>query len=179
MKLRIQGKNFKVGDGLKNLSDEKFGRLDKYFHKEQEMDVKFSDLGVDKIVEATIFLKGGTILRAEETTEDFANSIDEAMDSLVRQIRKHKTKLQSKKFNGETIKFDSFETVEDDDEQEESKIVRVKEIPVKPMSKEEAVLQMDLLNHNFFVFTDAETMNVHVVYKRRDGNYGLIVPSQE
>ncbi|MDO4662060.1 MAG: ribosome-associated translation inhibitor RaiA [Tissierellia bacterium] len=177
MKLRLQGKNFKVGEGLANLSDKKFNRLDKYFVKEQEMDVKFTDQGVDKIVEATIFLKGGTILRAEEVTDDFSTSIDEAMDSLVRQIRKHKTKLQRKKNSGETIRFESFDDT--DDKEDESKIVRVKNIPIKPMMPEEAVLQMDLLNHNFFVFTDAETMNVNVVYKRNDGNYGLIVPTRD
>lgn len=178
MKLRIQGKNIKVGEGLKNLSENKFSRLDKYFHNELDMDVKFSKEGIDNIVEATIFLNGGTILRAEEATDDFSTSIDKVMDSLVRQVRKHKTKLQRRKSGGsETIRFETFDN-DYEVEEKEAEIVRVKEIPLKPMDEKEAVMQMDLLNHNFFVYTDAQTLNVHVVYKRKDGNYGLIIPTK-
>lgn len=178
MKLNIRGQNINVTDDLREVLQSKFDRLDKYFHEEEEMDLTLSIEGIEKRVESTIFLKGGTILRAEENSEDFLDSADMCVDSLVRQIRKHKTKLQRNRRSGESIKFESFG--EDSQEEEStSKIVRHKRIFVKPMSDEEAVLQMELLNHDFFVFLDDVDMEVRVVYKRRDGNYGEIIPSMK
>lgn len=178
MKLNLRGKNINVTEDLRQMCQEKFDRLDKYFNQEEEMDVNLSIEGIGKKIESTIFLKLGTILRAEESSEDFMDSADMVVDSLVRQIRKHKTKLQKNRRSGQSIKFESFE--EDfEEKQEESKIVRYKEISVKPMSPEEAVLQMELLNHDFFVFLDDQEMQVRVVYKRKDGNYGEILPTMK
>ncbi|MCI5840134.1 MAG: ribosome-associated translation inhibitor RaiA [Peptoniphilaceae bacterium] len=176
MKLKLHGKDIKVGDGLRRLSEKKFTRLDKFFNDEQEMNVKFSEEGIEKKVEATIFLKGGTILRGEQESESFESSIDAVMDALVRQIRKNKTKLEAKKQNGDSIKFESFlnSNFEDDVNDEEIKIVKTKTLNLEPMLREEAILQMELLNHNFFVFLDGDTEKVSVVYKRKNGNYGLI-----
>ena len=126
-----------------------------------------------------MFLDGGTILRAEAYEETYENAIDRVIDALVRQIRKHKTRLQRDRQTGDSIKFEAFDSEAKADEKEgEIKIAREKTIPVKPMSAEEAILQMELLNHNFFVFQDAEDMEVRVVYKRKKGDYGLIVPTR-
>ena len=179
MKLNIKAKNFNLTDDIVRESEKKFDRLDKYFHDEESMDLKFAKEGVGFEVEATMFLDGGTILRAEAYEETYENAIDRVIDALVRQIRKHKTRLQRDRQTGESIKFEAFEAQEFEEEKEEEiKIAREKTIPVKPMSAEEAILQMELLNHNFFVYQDAEDMEVRVVYKRKKGDYGLIVPTR-
>ena len=179
MKLNIKAKNFNLTDDIVRESEKKFDRLDKYFHDEESMDLKFAKEGVGFEVEATMFLDGGTILRAEAYEETYENAIDRVIDALVRQIRKHKTRLQRDRQTGESIKFEAFEAQEFEEEKEEDiKIAREKTIPVKPMSAEEAILQMELLNHNFFVYQDAEDMEVRVVYKRKKGDYGLIVPTR-
>ncbi len=179
MKLNIKAKNFNLTDDIVRESEKKFDRLDKYFHEEESMDLKFAKEGIGFEVEATMFLDGGTILRAEAYEETYENAIDRVIDALVRQIRKHKTRLQRDRQTGESIKFEAFEVQEFEEEKEEDiKIAREKTIPVKPMSAEEAILQMELLNHNFFVYQDAEDMEVRVVYKRKKGDYGLIVPTR-
>ncbi len=103
------------------------------------------------------------------------NAIDEAVESLEQQIRKYKTKLQNKRQSNESIKFENIEPLYDEDD-EEFKVVKTKRFAIKPMNIEEAILQMDLLKHNFFVFLNADTEEVNVVYKRKDANYGLIEP---
>ena len=179
MKLNIKAKNFTLTDDIVRESEKKFDRLDKYFHDEENMDLKFAKEGIGYELEATMFLDGGTILRAEAYEETYENAIDRVIDALVRQIRKHKTRLQRDRQTGDSIKFEAFDSeAKADEKEEEIKIAREKTIPVKPMSAEEAILQMELLNHNFFVFQDAEDMEVRVVYKRKKGDYGLIVPSR-
>ena len=180
MKLNIKAKNFELTDDITRKSEKKFDRLDKYFHEEEKMDLRFAKEGIGFVVEATIFLDGGTILRAEAYEESYENAIDRVIDALVRQIRKYKTRLQKDRQTGESIKFEAFDLSDNDNEEveEDIKIARKKTIPVKPMSAEEAILQMELLNHNFFVYQDAEDMDVRVVYKRRKGDYGLIVPER-
>ena len=179
MKLNIKAKNFTLTDDIVRESEKKFDRLDKYFHDEESMDLKFAKEGIGYELEATMFLKGGTILRAEAYEETYENAIDRVIDALVRQIRKHKTRLQRDRQTGDSIKFEAFDSeAKADEKEEEIKIAREKTIPVKPMSAEEAILQMELLNHNFFVFQDAEDMEVRVVYKRKKGDYGLIVPTR-
>ena len=179
MKLNIKAKNFNLTDDIVRESEKKFDRLDKYFHDEESMDLKFAKEGIGYELEATMFLDGGTILRAEAYEETYENAIDRVIDALVRQIRKHKTRLQRDRQTGDSIKFEAFDSeAKADEKEEEIKIAREKTIPVKPMSAEEAILQMELLNHNFFVFQDAEDMEVRVVYKRKKGDYGLIVPTR-
>lgn len=179
MKLNIKAKNFTLTDDIVRESEKKFDRLDKYFHDEEDMDLKFAKEGIGYELEATMFLDGGTILRAEAYEETYENAIDRVIDALVRQIRKHKTRLQRDRQTGDSIKFEAFDTeTKADEKEEEIKIAREKTIPVKPMSAEEAILQMELLNHNFFVYQDAEDMEVRVVYKRKKGDYGLIVPTR-
>ena len=175
MKLNLIAKNFTLTEDIRNESIKKFDRLDKYFHDQQEMDVRFAKEGNDFVVETTAILDGGKILRSETTDPTYQTAIDKNIDGLVRQIRKNKTKLMRDRQSGQSIKFDNFDPFEDDDDKEVN-IVRKKEIHVKPMSAEEAILQMELLDHNFFVYLDADDMQVRVVYRRKKGDYGQIIP---
>lgn len=176
MKINISGKNMEITDALRNVTYKKLGKLDKYFDKDVIADVTFSVEKSRQIIEVTIDLPG-TILRAEESTEDMYASVDRAVDVLERQVRKYKTKLQKRYQNNDTIRFENIQPLPQESEKEmKPKIVRTKRFAMKPMHEEEALLQMELLGHNFFMFMNAETEEVNVVYKRRDGNYGLIEP---
>lgn len=171
MKLKLVGKNLELTQGIKEQAEAKFAKLDKYFDEEVEARVVFSTQKLTQTVEVTVYLQG-TILRAEESTDDLYTSMDKAVDALARQIRKHKTKLKNRnQDNSATIRF---ENVEEEKEEEVGKIVRRKRFDLRPMHEEEAILQMELLNHNFFVFLNAATDNVEVLYKRKDKNYGII-----
>lgn len=174
MKINVFGKNMHLTDALKETAAKKIGKLDKFFQKDVEAKVVMSIERKLQKVEVTIPFNG-RIVRVEEVTNDMYNSIDNAVEALERQIRKHKTKLQDKRQSNESIKFENIEPwVEEDDE--EFKVVKTKRFAIKPMGIEEAILQMDLLKHNFFVFLNADTEEVNVVYKRKDSNYGLIEP---
>ena len=173
MKLNFTGKNMDVTEALKDVTNKKLGKLEKYFQEDIQGDVVFSTEKNRQIIEVTINLPG-TILRAEESSDDMYVAIDKAIDVLERQIRKHKTKLQRRYNNGETIRFENIAPLEV--EEEGPKIVKTKRFDMKPMSVEESILQMELLRHNFFVFLNAETDDLNVLYKRKDGNYGLIEP---
>ena len=175
MKLNLIAKNFTLTDDIRNESIKKFDRLDKYFHDQQAMDVRFAKEGNEFVVETTAFLDNGRILRSETSDETYPTAIDRNIDGLLRQIRKNKTKLMRDRQSGQSIKFDNFDPYEDDDDKD-ANIVRKKEIHVKPMSAEEAILQMELLDHNFFVYLDADDMQVRVVYRRKKGDYGQIIP---
>ncbi len=177
MKMHVTGKNVEVTDALRQTLDKKLSKLDKYFQQggPVEANVSLEILKGTHIVEVTLFV-GGMILRGEESTHDMYASIDSVVDKLERQIRKYKTRVNRKmREQGNTLPFFS----EPEDEEEENdypRIVRTKRFNVKPMSSEEAVLQMELVGHNFFVFRSSITDEVNVVYKRKDGNYGLIEP---
>ncbi|MGM0397010.1 MAG: ribosome hibernation-promoting factor, HPF/YfiA family [Bacillota bacterium] len=176
MKMNYTGKNMEVTDALRDVTEKKLSKLEKYFQSDISGNVTFSTEKNRKIIEVTINLPG-TILRAEESSDDMYASIDRTVDILERQVRKHKTKLQKRYRNNETIRFDNVPSLTKAEEEEEvPKLVKRKRFGLKPMSAEEAILQMELLRHNFFVFMDAETEDVTVVYKRKDGNYGLIEP---
>lgn len=176
MKLNFAGKNVEVTQALRDVTEKKFGKLDKYFQKDIVGNVTFSTEKNRKIIEVTINLPG-TILRAEESSDDMYASIDKTVDILERQIRKYKTRLQKRYQNNETIRFENVLPLSNgDDVGEKSQVVRRKKFNLKPMSVDEAILQMELLRHNFFVFIDAETSDIAIVYKRKDGNYGLIQP---
>ncbi len=171
MKLKLVGKNLELTQGIKDQAEAKFAKLDKYFDEEVEARVVFSTQKLTQTVEVTVYLQG-TILRAEESTDDLYTSMDKAVDGLARQIRKYKTKLKNRnQDNSATIRF---ENIEEEKEEETGKIVRRKRFDLRPMHEEEAILQMELLNHNFFVFLNAATDNVEVLYKRKDKNYGII-----
>ena len=176
MKIKITGKQIALTDGLKARVEEKFSKLDKYFYKEAQALVTLSVQRDDQFVEATIH-SGGLILRVEESTTDMYSSIDNAVDILERQLRKNKTKLEKrmKKEYVENVAFDNILPIVSDNESEDDiKIVRTKKVESKPMSPEEAVLQMELIGHNFFIFTNGNSGVTSVVYRRKTGDYGLI-----
>jgi len=176
MKFIISGKKIEITDGLRDRVYKKLGKLDKFFDEDTEV---YVTMGVEKdrhMVEVTIPFNG-MLLRAEEVSHDMYNSIDRIVDTLERQIRKNKTRLEKK------LRENAFvETVDSDvsnmqvEEEKNFNIVKTKRFAIKPMNVEEAILQMNLLGHQFFVFSNAETDEVNVVYKRKDGNYGLIEP---
>lgn len=177
MNVQYVGRNIQLRDNFKDRTTAKLNRLDKYFGEDVNAVVTMSTEGNGKRVEVTIRIPGsGTILRAEESSPDMLQSVDKAVDALVSQIRKYKTKLHRRHQGSQSIRFESFEdseqTVREEDEPE---IVRIKRVNMVPMSAEEAVLQMNLVGHDFFAFLDAETDTVSVVYRRKAGNYGLLV----
>jgi len=176
MKVIVSGRNMDVTDALRDTVQSKLGKLDKFFNNEVEAQATLSVQKNRHIIEVTIPISG-SILRAEETTEDMYGSIDKAVDKLTRQLKKQKSKLENRNNKYETIRFENIPAYEQ--ENVEPQIVKTKRFSVKPMNSEEAVLQMELLGHNFYVFLDGETDDVGVVYKRKDGNYGLIEPNLE
>ena len=178
MKLNYVTKDIKLTDDLKQMAESKLHKLDKYFHDEQQARVVFKKEKDKARVEVTIILDKGVVLRAEESNEEIKTAIDKVEDALARQIRKHKTKLQKRFTESNSIRFEAGEE-NNDKEIPAGAIVKTKEFGIKPMDKEEAIMQMELIDHDFFVFLDSKTNNVNVVYKRKDGNYGLLVPGFE
>lgn len=183
MKINLKGKNINITDDIRYEAERKYDRLDKYFSNEEEVDLLISKEGNGYKAEVTMFLDKGPILRAEASDETYQNAIDKTIDALVRQIRKHKTRL-TKDRRHDSIRFENFnesfddEYDIDDSYDSEINIARTKEIFLKPMNTEEAIMQMELLGHDFFVYYDQDDLEVRVVYKRRKGDYGLIVPSR-
>ena len=173
MNYRISGKNIEVTEGLRTAVQDKLNKLEKYFTDETEIQVTFSVEKDRQKMEVTIPIKGN-IIRAEQVSDDMYVSIDLVTEVIERQISRHKRKLidqaQSAAFFQKSF---IEEDIPDDDEIE---IIRSKKFAVKPMDPEEACVQMDLLGHNFFVFRNAETDEVNVVYKRKGNTYGLIEP---
>ena len=171
MKMNFTARQMRVYDQVKETAEKKLAKFDKFFD-DAEMDVTFSMANDLERVEITI-RAGGMVFRAEEADKTFANAIDAAIEALERQIRKNKTRLQKRLKSGA---FDIFDGEDDGYEEESLLEVRTKTFPFKPMSVEEAILQMNMLDHDFFVFKDADTLETCVVYRRKRGGYGLIVP---
>ncbi|MCQ2506373.1 MAG: ribosome-associated translation inhibitor RaiA [Lachnospiraceae bacterium] len=172
MNYTFTGKNIEVTEALKRMVKEKFGKLEKYFLEDTEIHVTLSVVKTDQKIEVTIPLRN-TMIRAEQSSEDMYASIDLIQETIERQLKKYKNKLIDKKQTGGLA--EEFVNSNESDENE-IKIIKTKKFAVKPMDAEEACLQMELLGHDFFVFRDAYTDEVNVVYKRKDGNYGLIEP---
>lgn len=177
MKIKIIGKNIELTEALREVVEKKLSKLDKYFNPNIEATVTLSVQKNRKIIEVTIPFNG-VILRGEEVNDDMYASIDLVVDKMERQIRKQKTRLERRLYGG-SLRFQNFPEADIHDKAEDTKIVRTKKFAFKPMSVEEAVLQMELLGHSFFVYQSAETDEVNVVYKRKDGHYGLIEPEFE
>jgi putative sigma-54 modulation protein len=174
MKYIVNGKNSEVSDALREQAVKKLNKIEKFFKADTECHLTFTVEKNRHILEVTIMSKG-LFIRAEETTDDMYASIDAVIDKLERQIRKNKTKL-GKRIRQESVVPDNFQIEEPIEEEKNYKIMKSKRFAIKPMDVEEAILQMNLLGHNFFVFSNSETDEVNVVYKRKDGNYGLIEP---
>lgn len=174
MKFIISGKNFEVTDSLRQRVNKKLGKLEKFFSPATEAHVTMSVEKNRHIIEVTISASGLT-LRAEVENDDMYACIDRAVDILEGQIRKNKTRLE-KRFHNEMFKAENFTSELSVEEEEEFRVVRTKRFAIKPMTVEEAILQMNLLGHAFFMFSNSESGEVNVVYRRKDGNYGLIEP---
>ena len=176
MKLNIRGEKVTITQSMKAYLEEKLAKVDKYFENPEEINANIlvRIRGLEQIIEVTALTKKFT-LRAEESNEDFYSAVDLVVSKLERQIRKNKERLNNKYKNVETLEF-NFTSVEDDEEVEEnvSTIIKRKNISMKPMDEEEAMLQIELLNHDFFVFKNIDEECVSVLYKRKDGNYGII-----
>ena len=173
MKFIISGKNLDVTDGLKAAIEEKIGKLERYFTPETEVHVTLSVEKERQKIEVTIPMKGN-IVRAEQVSDDMYVSIDLVEEVIERQLRKYKNKLVDRQQSAASLsKAFIEEEIEEDDE---IKIIRSKKFGMKPMDPEEACIQMDLLGHNFYVFRNAATDEVNVVYKRKGNTFGLIEP---
>lgn len=170
MKITTTGRKINVTDGLRSYTEKKLSKLDKFFNENSAAQVTLSVQKDDHIIEVTVYHEG-MIFRAEVRDADMYAAIDRVVDVLERQIRKQKTRLEKKLREGA---FDSEDFPAGFEEEAEFKIVKTKKHEAKPMSVEEAILQMNLLGHSFYVFSNAETLDKEVVYKRKDGNYGLI-----
>lgn len=173
MKILIRGEKLKVTDAIKGHVEEKLEKLDKYFEKSEEVSatVLLKVRNNDQIIEVTIPTLKYT-LRAEEKHEDLYAAIDLVIDKLERQIRKNKTRLKDKYKKEESMDF--VFTYEEPEEENTNKIEKRKKLDIKPMNEEEAILQMELIDHDFFVFKNIEEECISVIYKRKDGSYGII-----
>ncbi|MCI8426942.1 MAG: ribosome-associated translation inhibitor RaiA [Lachnospira sp.] len=173
MRFIITGRNIDVTEGLRSAVEDKLGKLDRFFAPETEISVTLSVEKERQKIEVTIPVKGN-IIRSEQTSSDMYVSIDLVEEVIERQLKKYKNKIVDKQQNA--VAF-SKEFIDNDyEDEEEVKIIRSKRFGVKPMVPEEACVQMELLGHNFFVFLNAETNEVNVVYKRKGDTYGLIEP---
>ena len=174
MKFIISGKNIDITEGLKSAIEDKIGKLEKYFTPDTEVHVTLSVEKERQKIEVTIPMKGH-IIRAEQVSDDMYVSIDMVAEIIERQVVRYKKKIIDQ--NQDAAYFQNqFLEEEDDDEFDEIQIIRSKRFAVKPMYPEDACVQMELLGHNFYVFRNAETDEVNVVYKRKGNTYGLIEP---
>lgn len=185
MNYNIRGERLEVTSALRDYVEKKIGKLERYFDTPpaSDVNVKLSVIKDVHSVEVMIPLTG-VLLRAEERNDDMYACIDLVADKLERQIRKHKTKV-NRKFRQDGVRTlfkENFEAAVDrthmEDNEDELELVRTKQFTLKPMDTEEAILQMNMIGHNFFVFSNMDTSEVNVVYKRDDGRYGVIEPSK-
>jgi putative sigma-54 modulation protein len=171
MKITVTGKNIAVNDKINDAIDKKFAKIGKFFADDIQAKVLMHPEKAKVKVEATISGKGN-IFRAESVAQDVFDAIDDVAEKLLKQMSKYKKKLIKKNQGKESVRFEMIPEVPE--AEEETKIARTKKFTLTPMTAEEAILQMELLQHNFFVFLDAESGNVTVVYKVNDEDYGLL-----
>ena len=170
MKIIVTGKNIAISDKIQDAIDKRFEKLGKFFADDIQAKVLIHPEKSKVKVEATIFTKG-TIFRAEEVSQDVYDCIDAAAEKLMSQMSKYKGKLMKRHKGKESIKF---EMIPEAPAAEETRVVKTKKFQLMPMTVDDAILQMEMLQHNFFVFLDMETDSVNVVYKRNDDDYGLL-----
>ena len=175
MRITITGRNIDLTQGLKDAVEEKLSKLEKYFKPDTDVYVTLSVEKERQKIEVTIPIKGH-VIRSEQVSNDMYVSIDLVEEVIERQLRKYRTKLSSKKIAATELFTPEFLEADDPEDDEEVKIVRTKRFGMKPMYPEDACIQMELTGHDFFVFRNAETDEVNVVYKRKGNTYGLIEP---
>jgi len=186
MQVIVKGRNIDVTNALRKYTLDKISKVVKYFDQILKVEVEFTveknpSISESETVEVTVFTKG-PVIRAKESSADMYASVDVVIEKLERQVKRYKGKLQMRVPRNPELKRENFmagEITEESEEHENTKkprIVKIKQFAIKPMSPEEATLQMELLGHDFYVFTNAETDEINVVYRRKDNNYGLIEP---
>ena len=178
LRLQVKGKNLDVTDSIRSYAEQKLKKLDKQLNDATEVELelrveKNPSISANQIAEATVWTKGPT-LRAREASEDMRASIDQLTEKLVRQVRHYRDKRSRRGSRNHAPVDEGVTPLQDD--QLDQQIVKTKQFPDKPMSPEEAVLQLELIGHDFFVFRNVEADEVNVVYRRKDGGYGLIEP---
>ena len=179
MNIIISGKQMDLTEAIKGAIEDKIGKLDYYLHPETEVKVAVSAKTARHKIEVTIIPISGPIIRAEDSEENLYAAIDIVYDKLNKQLRKYKKRLQDRHKSNESIRFevvdiDVDEDFEDDQENLDIVIKRSKKFDMKPMSPEEAVLQMELIEHEFYMFRNIDTNEIAIVYKRKNGGYGMI-----
>jgi putative sigma-54 modulation protein len=179
MRITITGRNLEISDGWRAKIEKKVGKLDKYLRDDSEVQVRLTqEHGTRNTAELTILL-AGTMLRAEETGPEMSACLDKVMDKIVRQIHRYRTRIEKR------LRTDAFEVeapepaAEPVEEVEAHKVVRVKRFSVKPVSVEDAITQMEMLGHSFHLFLNEETETFSVVYRRENGDYGLLEPTNK
>lgn len=174
MRIKITGRNIELTEGLKKAVEDKLNKLEKYFTPDTDVYVTLSVEKERQKVEVTIPMKGNYI-RSEQVSNDMYVTIDLVEEVIERQLKKYRTKIVTKQQNASTVFKQDFLNEKSEDD-EEIKIIRTKKFDMKPMYPEDACVQMELLGHDFYVFINAETEAVNVVYKRKGNTYGLIEP---
>jgi len=174
MRITITGRNIELTQGIKDAVEEKLSKLDKYFTPDTDVNVTLSVDKERQKIEVTIPIKGH-VIRSEQISSDMYVSIDMVEETIERQLKKYRTKLVDKKQSGSSFQVDYIEA-DFTEEDEAGEIVRTKRIGMKPMFPEDACIEMELTGHDFFVFRNAETDEINVVYKRKGNTYGLIEP---
>ncbi len=172
MKMTIIGRKVSIRPSFEERTAKKLAKLDKFFADDADCVVTVSQVQRVQRVEATVRC-GGMLYRAEVMEENADDAVDRLVDILIRQIRRNKTRLEKR------LRADAFTAAEEDAEEEEFRVVRSKSFPVKPLDVEEAILQMNLLGHQFFMFRNMDTDEINVVYRRNDGGYGLLEPDAD
>lgn len=172
MKITVIGKKCTPRDSFKERAEKRLKKVEKFFGADAEAKITATVEKNEQIVEVTIF-HDGYIFRSQERAVNMNDALDRCADSIVRQIRKNKTKVEKKLRQGA---FDAYEAIDTFDPEDSYDVVRSKEINLKPQSVDEAILQMNLLDHQFYVFLNSANDKICVVYSRKDGGYGLIIP---
>lgn len=174
MKLQITAKKMQVPQTFNEYADKKLTKLDRFFGDEADAKLTVSTLKDDIIIELTVKYEN-LIFRAEQRAKDKNDALDACVDKIIRQIRKNKTKVEKR------LKANAFDVQESEivEEQSRYEIIKRKKFTLRPMNEEEAILQMNMLDHNFFMFKNGDTGEINVVYKRDDGNYAILEPSKD
>ncbi len=177
MRLQVRARNLEVSDAIRTYAEQKLGKLERHVHDltlvELELAVeKNPSISASHVAEATVWTKG-PVLRAREASPDMRSSIDQLSDKLLRQVKHYRERRSRRAARGDGIPTGGVPAMSDD---AEPQIVKSKVFPLSPMSPEEAVLQLELVGHDFFVFRNADSSDVNVVYRRKGGGYGLIEP---
>ena len=173
MKIIVTGKNIAISEKIQDAIDKKFEKLGKYFADDIQAKVIIHPEKSKVKMEATIVTKG-TIFRAEDVSQDVFDCIDIVAEKLLKQMTKYKGKLMKRNKSKESVRFEMLPEIEAAEAADDGELVKTKKCELTPMTTEEAIMQMEMLQHNFFVFLDGETDNVNVVYKRNDDDYGLL-----